>query len=67
MAISTPAARDRKLTPRSGVWQPGRKNFFCPACGKFSSVDPEEPDPARCSTPGCERVWGARDGYESGP
>ncbi|MGH7338314.1 MAG: hypothetical protein ACREI7_12085 [Myxococcota bacterium] len=67
MAISSPPARDATAPPGSGRWQPGKKNFFCPACGKFSSVDPEQADPAQCTNPGCERKWGAHDSYENGP
>ena len=55
MALAPFAVRDPLAPPRAGSWQPGKKNFFCPDCGAFTKVEPDEPDPPRCATPGCGR------------
>jgi hypothetical protein len=39
-------------------YQPDQGNWFCCYCYQFTTSKAGEPDPRRCSTPGCERPTG---------
>ncbi|GMU66521.1 MAG: hypothetical protein AMXMBFR36_27950 [Acidobacteriota bacterium] len=36
----------------------GARNYYCRECGAYTTVGPNEPDPKRCATPGCQRPYG---------